>query len=464
MRTLRRKEVYVCGLATLTTISLLSGCSPNGFYQGESGAGKTITWMVPEDPLIDKYASTVADAFEKQHPGVTVKVLTPGSTGYGQKLLTLIASGETPDIFTDWGNTGVYTLVAHNVIANLTPYFKEEHISPNYIPLTYRKEFSQNGKLFAIPWNSNPEFLVYNKTLFQKYHVPLPPTNWDDKSWNLSTLLKDAKLLTHDTENPSKSTWGVILSPGTIGTFGWLWGADPLNSHTGPQGSTAYQGAPITDTYATRDGMVKGMTWLSDLTNKWHVSPSQGEINALSTLGNPFFSGKIGMVEVAGGWLERQAAVAKPQFQWGIAPFPYGPAGVDTTQREDNAFYLSQKSAHPKLAFQFMLFATKGWGAEQLIELAKDNPPHTGTKYFDEWLSGVMKIPGLSMNRAEFSSVFLGGIQKDFPDPGNLLNNPLDYANPFTQLMSPVWIGKESPTTGLKSVQKAWQHLSYLNS
>ncbi len=40
----------------------------------------------------------------------------------------------------------------------------------------------------------------------------------------------------------------------------------------------------------------------------------------------------------------RQAAVAEPIFHLAIAPFPYGPAGVNTGQREDNAFYIATVS------------------------------------------------------------------------------------------------------------------------
>ncbi len=418
---------------------------------------KTITWMVPEDPLIDQYASTVAKAFEHAHPHVTVKVVTPGSTAYGQKLLTMVAAGQTPDIFTDWGNTGVYTLVSHHLIANLNPYFHAAKISTSYLPATYRQEFSKNGELFALPWNSNPVFLVYNKTMFAKYHVPLPPSSWSNKQWTLNALLQDSKLLTHNTSNPKTATWGVVLSPGSIGSLAWEWGADPLNNTGGPQNTAAYRGGPLTKTYATSPGMVQSMTWLADLTTKWKVSPPAGQLTALSTLGNPFFSGRVGIVEVAGGWLNRQAAVAKPKFQWAIAPFPYGPAGVDTNQREDNAFYLAKNSAHPHTAFQFMLFATRGYGAEQLIKLAKDNPPHVGTEYFNQWLNEVFRIPGISMSKAQFTQVFLGGIQHDYPDPSNLLNNAANFYNPFTQLMAPVWLGKESAAKGLAAVQKAWQ-------
>ncbi len=450
--TSRKWRTVVRGLA-------VSAIAVGAFATGQNvqaAPQKNISWLVPEDPLIDKYAAVVAAAFEKSHPGVHVQVITPGSAAYNEKLLTLVAAGKTPDIFTDWNSTGIYTLVDHQLVTNLNPYFKAAKLSPSYIPALYRREYSKNGQLFGIPWLSNPVFLAYNKTLFRKYHVPFLPASWADKQFTLTTLLHDAQRLTHNTNNPKTATWGAILSPGSIGSLGWEWGADPLNAKGGPQDSPAYRGGPLTHTYATRPGMVQAMTWLADLTTKWRVSPPAGELTAMSTLGSPFFTGRIGIVE-AGGWLWREAAVAKPGFQWAIAPFPYGPAGVDTNQREDNAFYLSRTSRHPHTAFQFMLFATRGFGAEQLVHLAEVNPPRVTTKYLNQWVNAASRIRGFSMTKAQFRQVYLGGVQHDFPDPANVVNNASVLTTPFTQLMAPVWLGNETAAKGLAAVQQAWQ-------
>ena len=436
----------MCSLSVIGNVSV--------YAQSE----KSITWLVPQDPLIDKYADVVVKAYEKLHPNVKIDVISPSSTAaYPQKLLTLVASGQTPDIFTDWGGTGVYTIATHGLAANLIPYFKEEKVSPNYIPLSYRKEFEYQGQLIGVPWNSNPTFLVYNKDLFKKYHVPLPPVSWNDKSWTLASLLRDAKMLTHDTSNPKSGTWGVIMQAGSVGSLAWLWGGDPFNDRGGPQYTAAYHGAPLTHTFANSPKMVAAMTWASNVINKWHVSPSPGIVTALSTLGNPFFTGRVGIVEVQGGWLNRQAAVAKPKFPWAIAPLPYGPGGVDYNQREDNAYYLAKTSKHPKTAFNFMLFATTGWGAKQLINIAKDNPPSINRADFNLWSSQVMKIPGLSMNRQQFEAVFQGGLVRDYPDPTNLVNNSANLGNAFTQITSPLFLGKSTAKEVLDSLQNAWK-------
>ena len=219
MRLNARKSVPLIALCSLSMLAL-------GTETVQAVPVKAITWLVPEDPLLDRYAASVVSAFEKIHPGVTVKVITPGSTAYSQKFMALVAAGQTPDVFTHWNSIGVYTLVSHHLVAYLNPYFRAAKTSPSFIPAMYRKEFTQNGELFAIPWNSNPNFLVYNKTLFRKYHIPFLTTSWNNRHWTLNALLQDARQLAHNTSNPAKATWGAVLNPGSLGSLAWLWGAD----------------------------------------------------------------------------------------------------------------------------------------------------------------------------------------------------------------------------------------------
>ncbi|MCL4545327.1 MAG: extracellular solute-binding protein, partial [Chloroflexi bacterium] len=314
------------------------GAATSAQVQAPGTAKGQVTWLVPEDPLLDKFSRNgIVPDFKKVQPNIEVQVVSPGSTAYGQKLLALVAAGSVPEVYTDWGNTGFYTLVHHNLLTDLTTYFSQAKVDPSYLLDIYRKEYTVDGKLLAIPWNSNPNFLVYNKTLFDKYNVPLPPSDWNDKTWTTDKLLEAAKALTHKTGNPSTTTYGLIMGSGALGSLGWLWNADPFNDKGGPQDSPIYQGKLPAQVYPDRSGMVDAMTWLADLTLKYQVSPTPTDAQALASQGNPLFSGRVGMVEVAAGWLERQAAVAKPHFQWGVAPFPWGPGGKNTSQREDNA-------------------------------------------------------------------------------------------------------------------------------
>ncbi|MCL4541778.1 MAG: extracellular solute-binding protein [Chloroflexi bacterium] len=484
-RSLLRKSALVVGIPPM--LSLLAACgssststvrtassSTQGAPQTRSAASSAtasraaasqapgaakgqVTWLVPEDPLLDQFSRKgIVPDFKKVQPNVEVQVISPGSTAYGQKLLALVAAGTIPEVYTDWGNTGFWTLVKKNLLTDLTTYFGQAKVDPSYLLSIYRKEYSVDGKLMAVPWNSNPNFLVYNKTMFQKYNVPLPPSDWNDKSWTTDKLLETAKALTHKTGNPATATYGLIMGAGALGSLGWLWNADPFNDKGGPEDSGIYQGKEPAQTYPNRQPIVEAMSWLADLTLKYGVSPTPTDAQALSSQGNPIFSGRVGIVEVAAGWLERQAAVAKPHFEWGIAPFPWGPGGRNTSQREDNAWYLGKGSKNPDAGFQLILFSSRGKGADDLIEYAKDNPPIADTSYFTKWSKGVQSIPGFSMDLKSFQNVFEGGIKLGFGDPTNIIYSPAEFSNAFSQLMAPVWIGKQTAQNALTQVKAKW--------
>ncbi|MCL4545988.1 MAG: extracellular solute-binding protein [Chloroflexi bacterium] len=329
-------------------------------------------------------------------------------------------------------------------------------VNTDYILPEYIKEYSVHGQLYGVPWLSNPNFLVYNKMLFQKYNVPLLSSAWNDQSWTTDKLLETAQALTHATGNPATSTYGLIMGAGTCGSLGWLWDADPFNDKGGPADSTVYQGKSLTAVYPDRPGMVEAMTWLADLTLKYRVSPTPTDAQALSSQGNPIFSGRVGIVEVAAGWLERQAAVAKPHFEWAIAPFPWGPGKRNTSQREDSAWYLGRGSKNSDGGFQLILYTTRGAGADAMIHFAENNPPLSDSSYLDKWTGGIVKIPGFAMTKAEFIAVFKGGIKRGFGDPLNIIDNAAEFVDSFNQLMASVWIGKQTPLAGLQAVKQKW--------
>jgi ABC-type glycerol-3-phosphate transport system substrate-binding protein len=159
---------------------------------GQKAQG-SVTWLVPEYPLLDKFANQgIVPDFKKAQPDLAVQVVSPGSTAYGEKLLAMVAGGATPDVFTDWGNVGIFTLRSHRIVTDLSTYFKQAKVDTSYLLPEYLTEYTADGELFAVPWNSNPNFIVYNKDMFQKDNVPLPPTDWNDKSWTTDKALAAA--------------------------------------------------------------------------------------------------------------------------------------------------------------------------------------------------------------------------------------------------------------------------------
>src|SRR5438477_5208924 len=132
----------------------------------------------------------LAAAFMKQHPKVQVKILVIPATNYDQKVETMIAGGQPPDIFNS-GDVQIPNIVSKNFALNLMPYVQRDHYKlsdfyPQVIQgLTYNKE------LVGLTDNWDTQVMYYNATLFKKAGVAPPTADW---TWG--DFLNAAKRLT----------------------------------------------------------------------------------------------------------------------------------------------------------------------------------------------------------------------------------------------------------------------------
>src|SRR5581483_5007859 len=174
----------------------ITGCSVLGIGANTFTAGTTITWLVRTDPLINPWELKTVNDFEASHPNIHVKiVMSPSGANYDQKLETMEVGWEPADIFSHWGNNSWADAVYRGYAADLTPYINASHFSFDGMDPRLLQEYSVKGHVYAIPFATGGSYLFYNVDLFQKAHVPLPPTSWDDPNWTWDTVLKDAQAL-----------------------------------------------------------------------------------------------------------------------------------------------------------------------------------------------------------------------------------------------------------------------------
>ncbi len=81
-----------------------------------------------------------------------------------QKLDTMVAGGEAPDVVFGWP-TPFAQLWTNDRIIPLDHYIDNEP-GFNLDDLPIAKQFMYQGKHFAIPFNNTAHLMVYNKTLF----------------------------------------------------------------------------------------------------------------------------------------------------------------------------------------------------------------------------------------------------------------------------------------------------------
>lgn len=99
-----------------------------------------------------------------------------GWSGYWDKLATLVASGEAPDIFQmDYSYIKKYTV--NNSLADLTQYIGKE-LDITHIQQSTLNSGVINDKLVGVPLGINAMAMVYDPEIFKRANVPLPEDSW----------------------------------------------------------------------------------------------------------------------------------------------------------------------------------------------------------------------------------------------------------------------------------------------
>ncbi|MCH4888019.1 ABC transporter substrate-binding protein [Acidaminobacter sp. JC074] len=142
-----------------------------------------IVWA--EDSGRGKAIREILDAFEAKNPNIKVNLL--GGTQDAQKVLSLILSGEAPEVIQvpyrhvqAIGEQGGFVELTGDFGGNKDLFFDQ---------IWQLGEF--DGSLFGYPWMGHSIQLVYNKTMFDEAGLDKAPETWDE-------LYEYAKTLTID--------------------------------------------------------------------------------------------------------------------------------------------------------------------------------------------------------------------------------------------------------------------------
>ena len=170
------------GTALAALSGVLAACSSSPASTGSSGPVTLSWWSWTSNP------KDVIANFEKSHPGI--KISTPPDYGSGgtfyTKLTTALAGGTGPCI----------TQVEYD---HLPQFLSQKDLQPitQYVS-SYKGDFpswvwnqvSENGQVYAMPEDIGPMALMYQPSVLNKYHLPVPAT-WAQFASDAVTLHKD---------------------------------------------------------------------------------------------------------------------------------------------------------------------------------------------------------------------------------------------------------------------------------
>jgi len=132
------------------------------------------------------------DTFEAANPGITVKFETFEATNYNTILSTALAGGTGPDVMMVRAYGGLENVA---VAGYLEPLSTETvpALAEFAKPALDAESVRADGTLYAVPFASQTQLVIYNKAIFDQHGIEEPQT-WEELE-ALSQKLKDAGVI-----------------------------------------------------------------------------------------------------------------------------------------------------------------------------------------------------------------------------------------------------------------------------
>ncbi|MET9506831.1 extracellular solute-binding protein [Streptomyces sp. NPDC006622] len=245
----------------------------------------------------EKYWAELVEAYEKDHPGVTVEVTVHSWNDVDREVKKLVDAGRAPDM----AQIGAYADYAAEDLLYKAGDVLSIPVQADFVP-QLADAGEVRGVQYGMPFASSTRLLFYNKTLFAKAGVTAP-TTWKE-------LAKDAEALKAD---GVKYPYALPLGPeeAQAETMQWLLSGGGGYTET----ATGYS----LDSTANVDTF----TWLADeLVGKGLTGPvAPGRLNRADAFA-AFAAGQVGMLN---GHPSLMKTAAQKGVKFGMVPMP----GVD---------------------------------------------------------------------------------------------------------------------------------------
>lgn len=122
----------------------------------------------------EKIYEEAALEFEKENPGVKVKLTRFPNDSYKEKLSVAMAGGEVPDVFQSWGGGWLKNFADEGNVLDITADVEENHF--NQLTLD---NSTYDGKVYGLPMGLTIDVVFYNKEIFDEYGL-VPPKTFDE--------------------------------------------------------------------------------------------------------------------------------------------------------------------------------------------------------------------------------------------------------------------------------------------
>jgi multiple sugar transport system substrate-binding protein len=301
--------------------------------------------------------------FEKEHPGITVRVQQIPWSAAHEKLLTAHVGDVTPDV-AQIGNTWVPEFVALHALEPLSPHIA---MSKTVDAKSYFSGIWETNVLadtvWGVPWYVDTRLMYYRKDLLEKVGWKSPPTTWAE--WRLAM----EKIRSTATRGPAgEQNWGAFI---------------PTNEWNLPiilglqSGSTLLREDDGRGAFKDPD-FHRAFEYFVALYRDG-LAPKYGS-NDVANLYQEFAKGRF-VFYVSGPWQIgefRNRLPVSMKGLWGTAPMPGPKAGVPGVSLAGGAsLVVFKKSRQKTAAWQLVEYLSRPEQQVRFYELTGDLPART---------------------------------------------------------------------------------------
>lgn len=361
----------------------LAGMTVATMLMGSASFAETTLKLVEviTSPERTEVLQGIVDDYEANNPGVTVEIVSlPWGSAF-EKLATMVAGGDIPDVV-EMPDTWQALYAGSDQLVSLTDHVAGWEHGASLTDKTVAMG-SQAGDLYMIPYGFYLRAMFYNKRLLAEAGIDTPPATMEDfRAASAAVSELDGK-------------HGYCLRGGPGGTNGWIMFSAAMN------GSNEF----FTEEGVSRinePGSVEGIQFMIDMYQNGYA-PKDSVSWGFNEIVAGFYSGTCAFLDQDPDAL---IAIAErmPAEDFAVIPMPVGPSGKAFPTIGFAGWSIFKATAHEEEAFDLVAAlsspeANATWAKRVgVIPIHKgaDQDPHFQTEQFKGWfeeLNGEQYVP-----------------------------------------------------------------------
>ena len=293
--------------------------------------------------------------FDEAYPGCKMNFTSnPGGPagGYNDKLFTMLAAGDAPDVFII-EYTELAGLLSKDQLLDLKPMIEADGYDLSQFPEMMIEAYTHEGGIYGLPDNLAAIAIFYNQDMFEEAGAMLPTDKWDDEGWTVDDFFNSCEKLTKTDASGKTTQWGYDVTTWDKVWQTWvrIFGGQMVDDPFYP-----------TECTLNEKEAVEGLQFLFDLRWEYGFAPKP---EAMADMGSTelLLSGKLGMLN-NGSWAFNN--FRDTDFTVSLGHYPTGPGG-----RSNYVYYyplvVPKTTESPQCAFNMMKYF-EGPAMEKIIK------------------------------------------------------------------------------------------------